>query len=74
MAANRLKPREYAIFVRIIVCKKNNDLDNHENQKEKVEVPGWLDIHLYKISWSPRHRFSRSKTGGRTPPPQDAST
>jgi hypothetical protein len=50
MAANRLKPREYAIFVRIIVYKKNNDLDNHENQKEKVEVPGWLDIHLYKIS------------------------
>ena len=72
MAANRPKPREYVIFVKIFnrLHKKTWRLRQTRELKRKgsgsrmVRYPP-----LYNSAYPPRHWFSRSKTGGRKPPP-----
>ena len=75
MAANRLKPREYVILVKIAACTKKTwrlrqtrELKRKGGGSRMVRYPP-----LYNSADPPRHWFSRSKTGGRKPPPQDAS-
>ena len=75
MAANRPKPREYVILVKIIVCTKKTwrlrqtrELKRKGRGSRMVRYPP-----LNNSAYPPRHWFSRSKTLGRKPPPQDAS-